>query len=257
MRPAAMYFLRRLPVLAWLLWAVLAPASPVSARETGVPVQLLAPQAGATLAAGSMADLEWAPLGDFDRFPKVEEWEAFLSLDGGATWPVRITPHLDQDLRRVRWQVPPVPTTDARILLRFGDEHEETAAELPVRFSITASPLHGESFALARRAAGPGEPALPGQAGVAVWVEGNRRGGSLHQVVAPVELSLRERLAPPTPHPFFAVIEADPAPEAPALALRSGSFAARFASGRPAFSRTGTDPAPPDDILLLIQRQNE
>jgi hypothetical protein len=257
MRPAAMCFFRRLSVLACLFWAVLAPAS---ARETAAPVQLLAPQAGATLAAGSMAELEWAPLGDFDRFPKVEEWEAFLSLDGGITWPVRITPHLDQDLRRVRWQVPPVPTSDARILLRFGDEREETAVELPVRFSIAAlaaSPLHEESFALARRAAGPGEPALPGRAGVAVWVEGNRRGGSLRQVVAPLGLSLRERLAPPAPHPSFAVLEADPVPEAPALAPGSGTFAAGSASRRTELSRAGANRAPPADILLLIQRQNE
>lgn len=253
-RPAAMYFFRRLPVLACLLWAALAP---VSARETAVPVRLLAPQAGVTLVAGSMADLEWAPLGGFDRFPEVEEWEAFLSLDGGATWPVRITPHLDQDLRHFHWQVPPVPTKDARILLRFGDEHEETAVEMPVRFSIAASASRGEGFALARRAVGPGEPALLGRAGVAVWVEGNRRGGSVRQFVAPVELSLRERLAPPAPHPALAVLEADPVPEAPALALGSGAFAARSASRRTELARAGSNRAPPVDILLLIQRQNE
>ena len=40
-----------------------------------------------------------------------EEWEAFLSFDGGATYPVRITPHLDLELRRVRWQVPAIPTS--------------------------------------------------------------------------------------------------------------------------------------------------
>jgi hypothetical protein len=254
---AAMHCFRRLSVLACLLWAVLALAPVASARETAAPVQLLAPRAGATLAAGSMADLEWAPLGDFDRFPKVEEWEAFLSLDGGATWPLRITPHLDQDLRRVRWQVPPVPTADGRILLRFGDEHQETAVELPARFSIAGSPLHEEGFALARRAAGPGEPALPGCAGVSVWVEGSRRGGSLRQVVAPLGLSLRERVAPPTPHPAFAVLEADPVPEAPALAPRNGTFAASSASRRTELSRACANRAPPVDILLLIQRQNE
>ncbi len=262
MPPAAMYCFRRLSVLACLLWAVLALALPVSARETAAPVQLLAPRAGATLAAGSMADLEWAPLEAFRRFRKVEEWEAFLSLDGGATWPLRITPHLDQDLRRVRWQVPPVPTKDARILLRFGDEHEETAVELPVRFSIagiagTGWPLHEDGFALARRAAGPGEPPLPGRPGVTAWVEGSRRGGSLRQVVAPLRLSLRERLAPPAPHPSFAVLEADPVPETPALSPRSGTFMAGSASRQTEISRAGANRAPPADILLLIQRQNE
>jgi hypothetical protein len=130
----------RFLILALLVWAVLAFAPAGFAREEGASVQLVAPRAGATLAAGSTAELEWAPLALFDRFPKVEEWEAFLSLDGGATYPVRITPHLDQDLRRVRWQVPPIPTRDARILLRFGDERRETAVELPERFAIAASP---------------------------------------------------------------------------------------------------------------------
>ncbi|HEV2853429.1 MAG TPA: hypothetical protein VHC97_11555 [Thermoanaerobaculia bacterium] len=249
---------RRLPVLAWLVWALLAMASPALA-EARAPIELLAPRPGAALAAGAEAELEWAPLEPFDRFPKVEEWEAFLSLDGGATWPVRITPHLDQDLRRVRWQVPPVPTPDARILLRFGDEHQETAVELPVRFSIAASPvLLGESFALARRAAGPGEPALPGDAGAVAWVEGSRRGGSLRQVVAPERLSLRERLAPPAARAPSAVLAAAPAPpEAPALAPANGRRAAVSEGRRTALSQAGTGPAPPGDILLRIQRQNE
>src|SRR5947208_6079938 len=166
-------------VLPWLAWAVLAFAATGFARETGAPVRLLAPQAGATLAAGSTAELEWAPAPGFARFPAVEEWEAFLSLDGGATYSLRITPHLDQDLRRVRFQVPPVPTPDARILLRFGDERHETALELPGGFAIAASPGLESALTFSRRAASAGEPALPGRAGVAAWIEGSRRGGGL------------------------------------------------------------------------------
>jgi len=250
---------RRLPVLAWLAWALLAMASSAFA-EARAPIELLAPRPGAALAAGSEAELEWAPLEPFDRFPKVEEWEAFLSLDGGATWPVRITPHLDQDLRRVRWQVPPIPTPDARILLRFGDEHEERAVELPVWFSITISPTAAlaKSFALAHRATSPGEPALPGEPGVVAWMEGSRRGGSLRQVVAPERLSLRERLALPATHAPAAVLAADPAPpEAPAPDPASGRLSVVSEGRRTALSRAGTGPAPADDILLRIQRQNE
>lgn len=175
----------RFLVPLWLAGAAFALGQPGFAREEArAPVEMLTPRHGATLVAGSAAELEWRAAGSFDRFPQVEEWEAFLSLDGGATYPVRITPHLDQDLRRIRWQVPPVATPDARILLRFGDEHKETAVELPARFAIAASPAVETGFLLARLAATEGEAALPGKNGVAAWMEGSRRGGGLRQVVA-------------------------------------------------------------------------
>src|SRR3954469_24161343 len=169
-----MRYSRPLPVLAWLVLGLLA-LSPAGfargTREAGAPIQLVAPQAGALLVAGSTAELEWAPSGSFPLLPGVEEWEAFLSLDGGATYPMRITPHLDQDLRRIRFQVPPIPTADARILLRFGDERREAVVELPERFAITVSPVAPPVLERPRRAFTAGEPALPGHAGVVAWVE--------------------------------------------------------------------------------------
>src|SRR3954454_20904729 len=121
----------RLLALACFVWGLFALAALGLAKESGAAVELLAPQAGATLAAGSEAELAWTPGAGFSRLPDAEEWEAFLSLDGGATYPVRITPHLDQDLRRVRFRVPDLPAADARILLRFGDERRETVVALP------------------------------------------------------------------------------------------------------------------------------
>src|SRR5262245_62279196 len=151
----------------FLYCAAVAFAAAGLAWAEDAPLRLVAPQAGATLAGGATAELAWEPL---EPFPEIEEWEAFLSLDGGKTYPVRITPHLDQNLRRIDWQVPPTPTPDARILLRIGDERRETAVELPQRFSIVASPAaHREAaaaFELARRSSLAGEPALPGHAGV-------------------------------------------------------------------------------------------
>jgi len=259
----------RLLTLVWIAWSFLALVPAVFAGEMGASVQLVAPRAGATLAAGSMAELEWTPLEPFTRFSKVEEWEAFLSLDGGATYPVRITPHLDQDLRRVRWQVPPFPTEDARILLRFGDERRETAVELPQRFSITSSitstvasparfPLLEKTFTLARLAMGPGEPALPGHSGVVAWVEGSRRGGSLRQVVAAESLGFRARFAPPLTHGEVAVLASEPDPPQPPETLPVHG-AARIPpdGGRAALPRSGAGPSLAFDILLLIQRQNE
>jgi hypothetical protein len=203
-----------------------------------------------------MAELEWAPAETFDRLSRVEEWEAFLSVDGGATYPVRITPHLDQDLRRIRFQVPPVPTADARILLRFGDERRETAIELPGRFAIEASPV--QTFLLTHQAATAGEPALPGQAGVVAWVEGSRRGGSLRQVVASERSGLQARFAPPAARDEAAVLVSETdSPQSPHTAAAAGTAAATPAGDRSALAQAGTGPAPSSDILLLTQRQNE
>lgn len=249
----------RLLVLAWLAWAVLALSPAGFAWETGVPIRLVAPQAGATLAAGSTAELEWAPEAGFAGVRNVEEWEAFLSLDGGATYPLRITPHLDQDLRRVRFQVPPIPTPDARVLLRFGDERHETAVELPGRFAIAGSPDLGSALSFSHRASSAGEPALPGQAGVVAWVEGSRRGGGLRQVVAEAPPGLRERLNPPESHGEAAVLVSGPlSPQSQGPLSEDRAGAAPPPDGRQtAFARSGTSPPRSSDILLLIQRQNE
>ncbi len=200
-------------VLAAFGLAFIALSSTGFAKETALPVRLVTPQAGAALIAGSTAEVEWAPVAGFAGLPKSEEWEAFLSVDGGATYPVRITPHLDSDLRRFRFLVPPIPTADARILLRFGDERRETAFELPVRFAITAAPvaIPQEMFPLARTAFAAGEPALPGHAGVVSWIEGSRRGVELRQVVAAEAPGFHAQPSLTETHAESAVLDTAPA----------------------------------------------
>lgn len=162
---------------------LLAGALPLSAAPRA---RLLAPQDGAELAAGSTAVVQWdeAPAG-------AEEWEAFLSLDGGRTYPLRVTPHLDLSIRRFAFQVPPLPTRSARVLLRFGDERREVEVETPQRFSILAGGPSAWDPAQ-RVALSRGEKARPGQEGVVFWVHGTRDGSGLRQVAAvPVSPSLR------------------------------------------------------------------
>src|SRR4051795_4705942 len=93
-------------LLAAALGTALAVSPAALRAEEGrsVPVRLVSPQAGATLTAGSTVELEWAPLAQLTQLKDAEEWEAFLSLDGGRTYPIRITPHLDLDLHRVQWR---------------------------------------------------------------------------------------------------------------------------------------------------------
>ncbi len=82
--------------------------------------------------------------------------------------------------------MPPFPTRDARLLLRFGDERrEEKEVETEARFAIVANraflpPRLG--LALSR-----GEKARSRDSGVVVWVEGERNGSGLRQVAAEEE----------------------------------------------------------------------
>lgn len=173
---------RRIALGLLLPLLLLAGALPLTAAPRA---RLLAPEDGAELVAGSFAVVQWE-----EAPPGAEEWEAFLSLDGGRTYPLRVTPHLDLSIRRFVFQVPPLPTRAARVLLRFGDERREVEVETPQRFSIAAG--SAAAWRPTRIALSRGEKARPGEEGVVFWVHGARDGSGLQQVAAsPVSLSLR------------------------------------------------------------------
>lgn len=175
--------MRRILAATALILAGLALAVPAWA-EARLPVRVVAPVAGTELTAGDLAVVEWdVPEKGLDR--RIHEWEAFLSLDGGRTWPLRLTPHLDIGIRRFSFRVPGFPSRDARLLLRFGDEREETEVDVPGSFTISSGqdravldPLP-PSMRLSR-----GESARPGEDGVVVWLEGARDGTSLREVAS-------------------------------------------------------------------------
>lgn len=160
-------------VAAMLAWA--------NAGNASGFVEWVSPQPGAVWRAGEAATLEWLRSEPWPRELDVEEWEAFLSLDGGRTFPVRLTPHLEADLREVRVRVPALPTEHASLLLRFGNERREIEWLVPGEFRITAGESGGErqvsTLAFQRLSTQRGEPARAGDVGVVVWAEGRRDGG--------------------------------------------------------------------------------
>lgn len=162
-----------------ILLAALA-LSAAGARPALAYARLVAPAAGAELQAGSLAVVEW----EETALPEhTEEWEAFLSVDGGRTYPLRVTPHLDIGIRRFSFRVPDVPTQEARLMLRFGDERREVGIEAPQRFSIVPGGLRFWTPP-PRRVLSSGEAARAGDRGVAIWVEGSRDGTGLREVVS-------------------------------------------------------------------------
>jgi hypothetical protein len=242
---------------AALLAAGLATAASATAPLDS-PVRLLAPGAGAVLQAGSMATLEWAPGAELARRGRAEgweEWEAFLSLDGGATYPVRLTPHLDRDLRRVSFRVPDLPTRDGRLLLRLGNERREVAFVLPERLTIAAAP-GGSALELPWTVWGRGEPARPGEPGVVAWVEGARHGGPTRLVVAAEPARAVPGVALPAVRPALAAVPS----ETPPTGAPAADPGARPAPPPPAWSAAATPRAPRPaaaDLLLLQKRRNE
>src|SRR6266571_2307135 len=151
---------------------------------------LIAPalHAGTLMRGGSFATIEWSAA----ALPaNAEEWEAFLSLDGGGYYAFRITPHLDIARRQFTWLVPNVDTKNARILIRTGDERRETLYELPARFEIVRD-VHAEVPRRTIVPAGKGEAARSGDPGVVAWTDGDRAGGG---VVLRTALPERVRVA--------------------------------------------------------------
>jgi hypothetical protein len=226
---------------------------------TALPaIELAAPGDGATLVGGGTAEIAWRETAEFDRLTGATEWEAFLSVDGGNTYPVRLTPHLDLDIRRFSFRVPDLPSEEVRLLLRVGDEHAERSLPFATRLRIVrpASPIPGaiEAALAAPPTAAPGEPAVAGGAGVLFWVEGDRDGSHLrHRSSAPlgVQSATDPALFPGGPE-MLGGEDSDGlhtgARPAPATHPAANRTFVRFASVAPLLAT---------DILLLIQRQNE
>ncbi|MEZ5313855.1 MAG: hypothetical protein R2862_09510 [Thermoanaerobaculia bacterium] len=183
--------------------------------------------------------------------------EAFLSLDGGRSWPVRLTPHLGIDRRRIRVRVPDLPTEEARLLFRIGDEREERAALLPERFRIvrgdtaprdaTAAALTPATRAVSRHSQGPRRPSSGPTARVtaAVGRSTSSRSAGFH--------GSGSGLSADTAPPLAAESESRPTAAAPAAAgrVRAAAATPSTRSGRP------SAPARSQDLLLLLSRRNE
>lgn len=240
------------------LFPVTAAARTEIRMASGASMALAEPRAGAVLAAGAAARLAWEPLDAFAELGEVDEWEAFLSVDGGATYPLRITPQLDLDLRGVLWRVPDLESDDARILFHFGGrdaggERFEVAVELARRFRIAAarSPVAAPLLWTFDR----GQVALPGEPGVVGWVEGSRRGEGLRAVAT---IDPHARLTG-----YELVDFRDSMPWVETDPQTPGSFGVAPAGYGPPEPRPvradGRRPRPPAsrEILLLATRLNE
>ena len=136
-------------VLSALLLAVC--AAPALAQRAKPAMQ--SPAAGESLAPGSVVEVRWGSLCASGM--KADEAELVLSLDGGATFPIRVSHEISPCETRYLWRVPVLATGRARLGVRIGHEgfgETERIALVGGEFRIL-SELDGRVQALYRRAA--------------------------------------------------------------------------------------------------------
>jgi len=130
-----------LPRLGWGLAAMLAALRPAEAT----PARVRTPTAGAAVVVGSVVEVSWTPLP-----PEAKEMELYLSLDGGRSYPLRLTPQLPPGLTTLLWRVPNLPTPAARLRLRVGipGRGEVDAAPSPMFRIVAPGPVSAEPVVL-------------------------------------------------------------------------------------------------------------
>jgi len=101
--------------------------------------RLISPRAGQVLHPGQNVRVQWT-----SALPNIDltqcEMEVWLSLDGGRTFTMCITPILDPKAQFFFWTVPNIPTNAAVLDIRFGCEgwYPESYAPQPASTFVIA-----------------------------------------------------------------------------------------------------------------------
>ncbi|MGA8809823.1 MAG: hypothetical protein WB973_18275 [Thermoanaerobaculia bacterium] len=210
-------------------------------------LRVVAPANGATLRGGSFTELRWTSA---QLPPDAEEWEAFLSVDGGKYYAFRVTPHLDIQLRSFTFLVPNVDTRNARILIRTGDEVHELHFESRDSFSIVRDAKAEQALPRLSQL-GRGEAARDGDPAVVAWADGERNGSGV----------TRQSSAPASSAAVASSI-GETHGDVPVLVPPANVFAAPASSptsllyARVAHARTSEPLATSVDLLLVCSRWN-
>jgi hypothetical protein len=112
--------LSRSPRLVWtivLAGLLFGGSALASGRERPEP-RLILPGSH-EVQAGQVVALEWTAADD------VSELEILLSLDGGRTYPIWVSPRLAPESRRFVWRVPPCGGKSLRMRIRFQRDGRE------------------------------------------------------------------------------------------------------------------------------------
>ncbi len=117
----------------------------LSAGARAAPSGFLTPARGERLAGGDSVEVRWSAPCD----GAASETELVLSLDGGRTFPIRITPEMSPCAGSFRWRVPDVGSSRARLALRTGSGEESDDERLTLvsdEFSIAEDGDDGDEL---------------------------------------------------------------------------------------------------------------
>jgi hypothetical protein len=114
-----------------------------SSASPGYSARLISPTAGQVLHPGQKIRVQWrSVLPDMDL--ESCESEVWLSLDGGISYYVNVSPWMDPKAQYVYWTVPNLPTNEAVMDIRFGCEYPhpypESLAPQPQSMFVIAKP---------------------------------------------------------------------------------------------------------------------
>jgi hypothetical protein len=113
------------PRRKWTILASILCAGVAVSTASAEPAGIREPAAGARLEPGTVVGVAWS-LGEIGA-RDFDEMELVLSLDGGRSFPLRLTRGIPPDAESVRWRVPRLPSGHARLALRVGrNEREES-----------------------------------------------------------------------------------------------------------------------------------
>ena len=212
-----------------------AAAAPRAASASGFP-RLVSPAPAGIVHPGERVEIAVA-----GAPADTDEWEAFLSLDGGRSFALRATPHLPAGERSFAWTVPALPPGPIRVKVRFGAGGVEREYVLAETFSVAP----GAGALVAPDLRGIGASPAPGEDGTVAWVE--RRDGRARLVV-PVPV----RGVVPARSWAGAARASLPAPRRIALADPVLPRGRRLAPAAPVLVRI----APPGRTLASLSRLN-
>ncbi len=147
--------------------AALLALVPATAAAEVVGGRIVEPAAGTIVRAGDTVQVRWTPLP-----AEVEEFELLLSIDGGKSFPLRLTVSMDPDLRSYTWRVPNLPAGAACLKLRVGVAGHEVELGPGPRFELagdSGSPTGKITFHAGEWWTTEGVAVQPREIGVEPW----------------------------------------------------------------------------------------
>jgi hypothetical protein len=97
------------------------------------------PAPDSVVVSGAAVEVRWSPSSDARQ---AREQELVLSLDGGLTFPIRVSPEMSAHSTGFRWIVPGLSSGHARLAVRCGSgegDEDETLEGISGEFTIVSA----------------------------------------------------------------------------------------------------------------------